>query len=193
MKKIVIPKFSKISLTIAVILFCVYIFIRNLAKLNTYIYLFGVGTQEIMPFMTIPCVILCISSIAVFLYKNIGHKALITSLTIVILFLICSSMLLGYALSPGSKYFEYTSDDGEHHIVVKECSFLLGGWGYIYEKNTFGTMKKVGSYYTDDGFLPFSNDAFYFVWNENDFELHHSVFGTERSENYQVVKMEYVK
>ena len=89
-------------------------------------------------------------------------------------------------------YFEYTSDDKKHTIVVNEGSFILWGCGDIYEKTSFCTMQKVGDYTTDDGFRPFTNDAFYFVWNENDFELHHSFYGS-KSKEYQVVKMEYVK
>lgn len=192
MKKIILPKFSKITFIISGVLFCIYILIRSLAKFDISLYFLGVGTQEIMPFITMPCVAFTISAIAVLLYKNIGHKTLVAWLSIVISFLVLLYMLIDYSFSPSSKYFEYTSDDQKHHIVVNERSFLLGGWGDIYEKNSFCTMKRVGGYSTDDGFCPFSNDAFYFVWGENDFELHHSFFGN-KSEEYRVVKMEYVK
>ena len=192
MKKIVIPKFSKVSLIISIILFCAYLFIRILIKFNTYIYLFGVSTQEIMPFITMPCVAFTMSAVAVLLYKNIGHKILVASVAVILSVFVLWYMLIGYAFSPYSKYFEYMSDDKEHHIVVNECSFLRAGWGYIYEKTSFCTMKKVGYYSTDDGYCPFSKDAFYFVWNENDFELHFPFIGS-KNEKYRVVKMEYVK
>ena len=192
MKKIILPKFSKIAFIISGVLLCIYILIRSLAKFDICIYFLGVGTQESMPFITMPCVAFTISAVAVLLYKNIGHKTLVTSLTIVISFLILSYMLIDYAFAPSSKYFEYTSDDKNHQIVVNECSFLLGGWGDIYEKTSFCTMKKVGDYTTDDGFCPFTNSAFFFVWNENDFELHYDDLSTS-SEKYRVVKMEYAK
>ena len=192
MKKIVLPKFSKTTLVISSVFLCAYLTIRILIKFNIYIYLFGVSKQEIMPFITIPCVASLIASIAVLIYKNIGHKTLVALLTIVTSFLIFSYMLLDYSFSPSSEYFEFTSNDKKHSIVVNEKSFLLSGGGVIYEKTSFCTMKRVGGYSTDDGFCPFSNDAFYFVWNENDFELYHSFFGS-KSEEYRVVKMEYVK
>ena len=192
MKKIIFHKFLKINFIISVVLLCVYLLIIILVKFNVHIYLLGVSTQEIIPYITMPCVALLISSVAVLLYKNIGHKALITVLTIVICFFVLSYMLIDYTFSPSSEYFEYTSNDKKHSIVVNEMSFLLSGGGVIYEKTSFCTMKRVGGYSTDDGFRPFSNDAFYFVWNENDFELHHSFFGS-KSEEYRVVKMEYVK
>ncbi len=192
MKKVILPKFSKTTFIISGVLLCVYFFIRILAKFDIYLYLLGVGTQEIMPFITIPCVALIISAVAVLLYKNLGHRILVAYLTIILSFFVFSYMLLNYAFSPSSKYFEYTSDDKEHHIVVKECSFLLGGWGYIYEKNSFCTMKRVGGYRTDDGFCPFTKNNFFFVWNENDFELHLSYSG-DSSEKDRVVKMKYAK
>ncbi len=192
MKKIIFPKFSKIAFIISGVLLCICFLIRILEKFNIYIYLLGVGTQEILPFITIPCVALLISAFTVLLYKNISRKTLVVPLTIIISFFIFSYMLVDYAFSPSSEYFEFKSNDKKHSIVVNEKSFLLSGGGVIYEKTSFCTMKRVGGYSTDDGFCPFSNDAFYFVWNENDFELYHSFFGS-KSEEYRVVKMEYVK
>ena len=100
-------------------------------------------------------------------------------------------MRFSYAFSPSNRYFEYTSNDQKHEIVVNEKSFLLGGWGDIYEKTSFCTMKKVGEYTTDDGFCPFTNNAFYFVWNEKGFELHYD-YGSS-GEEYRVVRMDYAK
>ena len=193
MKKTVLPKFSKIAFIISGVLLCVYLLISILVKFNIYVYLLGVGTREIISFITTPCVALLISAFAVLLYKNISRKTLVVPLTIIISFFVFSYMLADYVFSPSSEYFEYTSDDKNHHIVVDERSFLLGGWGDIFEKTSFCTMKRVGGYSTDDGFCPFSNDAFYFVWNENDFELHYSHGGSKSEEYYRVVKMEYVK
>ena len=53
-------------------------------------------------------------------------------------------------------------------------------------------MKQVGGYTTDDGFRSFTNDALYFVWNEEYYELHHAVHGVSEKE-YNVVTMEYAE
>ena len=192
MKKIIFPKFSKIALIISTILIAIYSLLTILKKFNIYIYFLGIGTHEFIPFITIPCAILLISAITVLLYKNFRHKILAVLLAVIISFFTFSYMLVDAAFSPSSKYFEYTSDDKKHSIVVNEQSFLLSGGGAIYEKTSFCTMKWVGGYSTDDGFCPFSNDAFFFVWNENDFELHYDFFADPDAE-YKVVKMEYVK
>ena len=193
MKRMVIPIFSKIASIISGVLLCIYFLIKILEKLNIYIYFPGVGAKEIIPFITIPCVVLLISAVAILLYKNCKRtifKILVIVLFVIICIVVIYYMLFSYAFSPENTYFEYTSDDQQHTIVVNEMSFLLGGWGYIYEKTSFCTMKKVGEYSTDDGFRPFTVDAFYFVWNESDFELHY-YFGNPSG--YRTVKMEYAK
>lgn len=133
-----------------------------------------------------------ISAVAVLLYKNIKYKTLVSVLTAIVSLFILSHLLFLYLLSANGVYFEYTSDDKEHNIVVEERAFLLAGGGKIYEKTSFCTMKKVGEYTTDDGFRPFSQNAFFFIWNENDFELHHAIFW-KSNEDYRIVKMKYAK
>ncbi len=193
MKRMTFPIFSKIALVLSAVLFGGYLLIKFLELQNIYIYFSGAGAKEIIPFLTIPCAALLISAIAVFLYQNCKHKNLkitVVALSVVLSVGVVYFMILAYAFSPVNTYYEYTSDDRQHTIVVNEMSFLLGGWGDIYEKTSFCTMKKVGKYNTDDGFCPFTNDAFYFVWNDNDFELHYH-YGN--SSGYRVVEMEYAK
>ena len=192
MEKIILPKFSKITFIISAVLLGVYLLIRIFVKFNIYIYLFKVGVEVIIPIIIMLGVTLLISAIAVLFYKNTKHKDLTVLTTTILSFLILSCLSMFFLFTMDATYFEYTSDDKKHNIVVNEGSFLLSGYGDIYEKTSFCTMKKVGDYTTDDGFRPFTEDAFYFVWNENDFELHHSFFGS-KSEEYRVVKMKYVK
>lgn len=181
-----------IALIINVALICIYFMITLLERANIYIYLFKCGSEEIMPIIKILCIIFLISAIAVLLYKNIKYKGLVVILTAAV-----SLVALWYSLAlvvfgMNGTYFEFTSDDKKHNIVVNECSFLLVGWGVIYEKTSFCTMERVGGYTTDDGYLPFTFDEYYFVWNENDFELHYE-YGGGFDEGYRVVKMEYVE
>ncbi len=192
MKKISFPKYSKIALSMSVVFLGMWLLIKVLEKFNIYLYLFGVGSEEIIPIITLLGVALLISAIAVLFYKNTRHKAIVVIATTILSFFLLPYLLLFSLFSMNGTYFEYTSDDEKHDIVVNECAFLLAGYGDVYEKTSIFTMKRVGGYTTDDGFCPFSNDAFYFIWNEKDFELHHAYFGKSDKE-YKIVKMEYAK
>ncbi len=192
MKKSIFPKFSKIAFIISGVLLCVYLLIRILVKFNIYIYLFKLGIEVIIPIITVLGVALLLSAISALFYKNTKHKTLVALTATIFSFLILSCLSMFFLFTADDTYFEYTSDDKKHCIVVNEGFFLLSGYGDIYEKTSFCTMQRVGGYITDDGFRPFTNDAFYFVWNENDFELHHSFFGST-DEEYRIVKMKYVK
>ena len=75
-------------------------------------------------------------------------------------------------------------------IVVKETSYLLGGFGYIYEKTSDFTMTEIGLYSTDDGFLPIKNNTFEFVWYDTGFDF---CYLYRCNEEYEIEKIEYVK
>ena len=192
-RKIVFPKYSIAALIVSGAVAIFRLIIRILAKFNVYLYMFGWGSEDMFPITTMLCIASLVSAVAVFIYKNSKHKVL-SGLLLTIFSLWFYYLLIIFTLfCINGTYFEYSSDDGKHQIVARECSFLHGGgWGDIYEKTTFCTMRRVGGYSTDDGFGPFSSDAFYFVWNEDDFELHHSFFGS-LDEEYRVVNMEYIK
>lgn len=192
MKRFKFPKYSKIAFILSAILFGIVVLMNFLENYNIYLYLFGTSNKEIKSITILLVAILIISSISLILHKNTKHKILVVVTTIVLSFFIISYLSLVALLSFNGTYFEYTSDDQKHDIVVKECALLLAGWGDIYEKTSFFTMQKVGSYTTDDGFCPFSKGDFRFVWNEDNFELHHAFFGN-KNEDYQVVKMKYAK
>lgn len=194
MKKIILPKFSKITFIFSAILLGIYFLISNLEKADTYVYLFGLGTREILPSAKILCIALLTSALAVLIFKNIRREALSIILTVVVSVcalwyctLICfSSFLLE------SKYYEYKSDDNSHHIVVREIAGFHEVDGIIYEKTSVCTMKPVGYYDTNDRYKPFLNNDVFFVWNENKFELHYAYLKNP-DPMYKVVEMEYVK
>ncbi len=192
MKKIIFPKYSKIALIMSGTFLGIWILIKVFENFNIHLYLFGVGAEEINPIITVLSVVLFISAIGLLLYKNTKHKDFVVLATAIPSFLILSYLIFFSLLSMNGTYFEYTSDDAKHDIVVNERDFLLAGYGDIYEKTSFFTMKRVGGYTTDDGFRPFSNNAFYFVWNEKDFELHYAFFD-RNDEEYRIEKMEYAK
>lgn len=196
MKKFIFPKFSKITFIIAFVLFFTNFLISGLEKLGVYIYFSVISTQEIIPSVKILCVILLSCALAVFIFNNINNKVLCIILTVIIsvLALAYCGLICFSELSFESKYYEYTSDYNDHRIVVRESTWLLAGGGTVYEKTSFCTMKEVGYYSTDDGFRPFSNGAYFFVWNEDNFELHHAFLGASDDKSmYKVVEMEYIK
>lgn len=186
-KKILFPAYSKIALIAGGVLFVIYLALILLQKANIYIYVFKYGTDEIVPLVIAPCVAVLLSAVAVLFYKNTEHKMLAVVLTAVVCFAFVWYWGAASFFQANSTYFEFTSDNQKHEIVVRECSFLLGGWGGIYEKTSFCTMKWVGGYTTDDGYCPFTHNDFSFVWNEKDFELHLP------SDKRKIIKMEYIK
>ena len=193
MKKIVFPRFSKIALSIAVVLLLVNCLLRSLEKTGVHIYFSVMSTREISPNVEILCIVLLVIAFVVLIFNNIHCRGLCIALTVIISFLILIfCMLICFSsLSFESKYYEFTSDYNDHCIVVNESPWLLGGGGTIYEKTSFCTIKEIGTFSTDDGFCPFSNGAYFFVWNEDNFELHYSIYGYENEFN-GVVEMEYV-
>lgn len=195
MKKITLPKFPKIFFIISGVLLFIYFLLSVLEKLNIYIYWAGISTQEILPSAKILLILSLTSAFTVLMFKKIRHKALCIALAVIIsVSSLVYCIMVDFSELSDSKYYEYTSDDKSHHIVVNEWSWLLAGGGRIYEKTSFCTMKKVGDYSTDDGFRPLSEDTFYFVWNEDNFELHHAFLSSLDSKSmYKVVEMEYAK
>lgn len=66
-----------------------------------------------------------------------------------------------------NEYFKLVSEDSKHTIIVEEQSFLLAGYGNFYEKKNFLFVKKIGSYITDDGYRPFSDNRYSVEWLED--------------------------
>ena len=191
-KRFIFPIYSIIPLIFSGVLFLVYGVISFLYKSDVLLYFGRFSSIEITkPFLWL-AVFLTISAVLVLLYKNEKYKTLVTILLIATVFLSFSYMMLTLAFSADYKYYEFTSDDKKHSIVVRECSFLLAGGGSIYEKTSEHTMKFLGSYGTDDGFRPIQMQRYYFIWNENDFEFYYD-WGGDDGGGYRVVKMEYVK
>lgn len=190
-KKLSFPKFSLITFIIGVASLVFYAIAILLQMMGTLLYFSGINTDTL--YFTILCAgcMLVTTSIAVFLFKNFKHKwisVLISAiLTVIIVFLLI--FIRTWYISD-TDYFEVTSDDSKHDIVVREWAWLLAGGGNIYEKTSPFTMKEVGSYGTDDGYRPFKDNNYYFVWNENDFELH---LKNQFSYFYCSNPMEYIK
>lgn len=66
-----------------------------------------------------------------------------------------------------NQYFKLVSEDSKHTIIVEEQSFFLAGYGNFYEKKNLLFVKKIGSYITDDGYRPFSDNRYSVEWLED--------------------------
>ena len=186
------PLYSKIAYGVSAVGLLALLVIWAMKISGVYVFLFDMPTDILMSHIALYTFLVIISACIVNLIKKVPYGR-VYMLIIVMVGLPTLVILGDLALSDGvSIIHEYTSDDGNHVIVVDEKSFLLAGGGTIYEKTSFCTMEKVGEYGTDDGFRPFTSKAFYFVWNEEDFELHYAFFGP-RDKEYQVIKMDYAK
>lgn len=194
MKRIIFPKLSKTAFIFSALLIVIYFLISNLEKSGTYVYLFGFGTREILPSAQILCVALLTSALAVLIFKNIRRKALSIILTVIVS--VCSlwycTLICFSSFSLESKYYEYESDDRNHQIVVRETAGFHEVDGTIYEKTSVCTMKRVGYYDTNDRYKPFSDNEVFFVWNENNFELHYAYIKST-DPVYKVIEMAYLK
>lgn len=68
----------------------------------------------------------------------------------------------------GKKYFYFKNPDKTRTLVVEECSWLLAGSSNFYERKYGIFIKYTGeSISTDDGFRPFSNNAYKLEWIDN--------------------------
>ncbi len=76
-------------------------------------------------------------------------------------------ILLFFALffDGNASYVPLHAPDGSWTVVAEEESWLLGGWGRFYRKVCPGLLQDTGvTYLADDGFRPFSDDAFRLEW-----------------------------
>lgn len=102
------------------------------------------------------------------LKKRIGRIRVMLTITSVccaiILFFIA---LCNFIFSGEPKYFVFFSPDKQHSIVVEEESFLLSGYGNIYEKANHVVLKYDDTYFTDDGYRPFSDNNYKLDWKKD--------------------------
>jgi len=187
-REVVIPKYTKKSLIISAVFFLLYVFVKILKECGYCLYLFRVGSDEINYILIFVCSTSFLYALSVFFYKNSDHKIIVVIIMVVVfivhlwfwsisLFLMCSS------------YHQFVSPDKENTIVVQNDGsvslFPISCSGDIYEKTSFCTMKKVGHFY-----IPSNCGSYYFVWNDEDFEMH---FSCETEHEHEPITIAYVK
>lgn len=188
-------QYSKYAFITMVITMLVYIIIAFMKANSYYLYLFGISSDEIMAILLLILIILLISGGVRYIYRRLKYKKImifcITIVTITSILLIPIHLMK----SLGNRYFTFYSDNKEHQIVVNEQSFLLAGYGTVYEVIIPGIMYPVGEYMSDDGYRPFSDKAYSFVWNTDDFVLRYYFGNGASTENdgYMSETFQYIQ
>ncbi len=190
MKRMVFPLLSKIALILSGVLFFCHDLIKFLELQNIYIYISGVDAKAISPYLLIPGAFFLIFAGAIFLFLNCKH--IILRILIVLLALGLSYgafyfVIFGLFFSPENTYYEFTSDNQQHTIIVNEKSWLHSMGCTFYEKTSFCTMKEVGNSGIHKVPYPMKPEDVSFVWKEDSFEFHYG-----DSED-KVIEMEYAK
>lgn len=68
----------------------------------------------------------------------------------------------------------YTFTNGQHTLVIEEESFLLGGWGTIYQVRNDNTAVVIGRFSTDDGLR--NKGVYQIKWFEDSAEITYREF-----------------
>ncbi len=188
MRKIKIPLFSKIALIVSAVMFIAYKVIELLENKGIFVYL-GKSTHIIALAASAVTLLLFASGIIVLLCKNLKKVPAIVISAVIGIAAVCFSVIT-FFFDGSTVYHEFSSPDGKHEIIVCEESFLLGGWGKVYEKSSPITLKLLGNYSTDDGFMPFSSGNYRFEYRDNGFDLYY-LFGSGDIE--KCISASYIK
>ena len=168
----ILPKFIKIEPLIALglsalLLIFAYV-LKSTPETLTYTFRNGVIQKhsdhdffQVIAGLTILLVVLLcfagsIGCIAVWLrhkQKTAGKAALMWLTTIVCLVLILVASAVAGGQTDDKSYHPeyYPFSNGQHSIVIEEKSFLLGGFGTVYQVKKNGEAHVIGSFQTDDG------------------------------------------
>ncbi len=181
-----------ITAVLSAVCFVGFVVIKQLEKADIYIYYMGVDSDELIFSLQISFAILLAITIIPLMFLNIKYKWMPSVMTVVIIFEVLVFMAVAsLSNSADEKYYEFTSDDGQHQIIVCEWSWLLGGSGRFYERTSFCTMKSLGGYSTDDGYHPISQNQYRFEWYDDGFDFYYSYRGSD-DEPYRVESIEYI-
>lgn len=166
-------KYLKYIWTIALSLEIILYLIFYLFRLK--IYLFNISPNIIV---LVLLMLILILPMIFFDYVNKTLIKVIYNLTIVVLIPI---IIFGYIILYSEyRYFTFKSPNKLNTLVVEEKTFLLSGWSDVYEKKYGIFIKQIdGEISTDDGFRPFSNEAYKLQWIDENTVIVNYSFGSE--------------
>lgn len=99
-------------------------------------------------------------------YKTARRGAAIT-LVLVALGVVFYTVMISGWYDYDSKCFVFS--DAQHTIVIEEESWLLGGWGNIYQVNDDGSAKRLSRFSTDDGYRNEGN--YHIKWHDDSADI----------------------
>ena len=78
-------------------------------------------------------------------------------------------------LSTGHRYYSFDSPLSAERVAVEESSFLLIGYGDIYQQRIWPVYEHVDTYLVDDGATPIARGEYSIDWTQTSLTLHLSV------------------
>ncbi len=167
-----------IALSLEVILYLIFYFFR------LKIYLFNIGPNSIVLGLLMLILIL---PMMFFDYVDKTLIKVIYNLAVVILIPI---IIFGYIMFYSEyRYFTFKSPNKANTLVVEEKTFLLSGWSDVYERKYGIFIKQIdGMISNDDGFRPFSSEAYTLQWKDDNTVIINYSFGSADLWKTEVIK-----
>ena len=146
----------------------VWLVLEICQKLSISLWVGGVSTEEVLwflPYITVAltalfgCLLLCRH-----VPKGKGMIIALASLVIVATLVICYGSSFFWSVDG---YEIYTSPDGQHTIIIKKESWLMGVWGSVFEVDSPFTMRQRCRYSNGD----WGNPDVVIDWYEDYFTL----------------------
>lgn len=132
-----------------------YEFINGEILKSSWLDVFEIGSYVYMAIIIIMLIVAIINIIIVKksteikLVRNIVVPIVLIPVSVVII-LFSKTIVAGVDYDYGAEYFEFSDD--EHKVVICEESYLLGGWGTVYQVEEDGTAYMIGEFVTDNGY-----------------------------------------
>jgi len=191
--KLKLLKIQKILIIFFFTFLSVLILTVTLVKCNIYFYAFGYLSDDKNLFFAALMIISGTAAIMIQIWRIQFKKLLIrvasSALTLVFLFGCYIIFSMSSFLSGSPTFYTNESPDSEQSLLIEESSSLFSGFGNIYLKIMPSVYKKIGSYNTgdNDGFLPFTNNDYWFEWEDDYVTLYYN--DATGKECYSYVRM----
>lgn len=124
-------------------------------KFGISLWIGGISSEEVLWFLPYIAVVLTVLFGGLLLYRHAPKgKGVVIALAGLV---IVATLAIGYGRSlfwSIDGYETYISPDGEHTIVVKKESWLMGSWGSVFEVDSPFTMRQLCRYSNGDWVNP---------------------------------------
>jgi hypothetical protein len=156
-----------------------------LSSNNVYIYFNRIVNDQIQQYL-LWIVIIVLGIFLIITLKIKVQKIIITIFCII--FILASFTFSGGFWEADKSYFEFKSPYN-NTIIIEECSWLLGGWSNVYQKESSNIICGLnGNISTDDGYRPFSNNDYNIEWSINSVKITYG-FGSENIHKSEIIDL----